>query len=113
MAARFEWPTVLETTEYVLVGSRVFEPILNERRTANSEVWSKAKSWRFGFYFGDGDTRLWVPRRRPDGTANDDERVINFRHPLGRKAFRILMLGYGTGFLTVTALVAALLGVRW
>ncbi len=113
MATRFEWPAVLESTQYVLVGSRVFEPFLREKRDANAEVWSRPTSWRFGFYFGAGDTRLWVPRRERDGTPNDAERVINFKHPLGRKAFRILMFGYGTGFLTVCALVAALLGVRW
>ncbi|MBS1715941.1 MAG: hypothetical protein JST30_16560 [Armatimonadetes bacterium] len=113
MATRFEWPTVLQTTEYVLVGSRVFEPLIKERKDANRDVWSRPSSWRFGFYFGTGDTRLWVPRRRADGSAHDDERVINFRHPLGKKAFRILMFGYGTALSTLGLIVLALFGVRW
>lgn len=109
----FEWPVVLETTSHALVGSRVFEPYLDQRRTDNTASWSDKRHWMLGFYFGKNDTRLWVPRRLKNGGAKDDDRVINFGHPLGRKAFRILMLGYMIGFAALTMVVAALAGIRW
>jgi hypothetical protein len=112
-ASRFDWPDVIESTRFALVASRACAPFLDERREANFLVWSDSKKWKFGFYFGEGDTRLWAPRRLADGSQHPVERVINFSHPRGRPAFRILMLAYGTALALVGAVVAALAGVRW
>jgi hypothetical protein len=111
--SRFDWPDVVESTRFALVGSRVFEPYLEERRESNERVWSDPGRWRFGFYFGEGDTRLWVPRRLKDGRGHPTEAVINFCHRRGRPAFRILLLAYGTGLSLAGAVLAALAGARW
>ena len=109
----FEWPSIYECSPTALVASRLFEPFLDERRARNREVWQDKRSWKFGFYFGKGDTRLWVPQRPKKGLYQDEVRVINFSHPLGRKAFRILVLAYATGAIAATMTIAAILGVRW
>ncbi|MBS1721371.1 MAG: hypothetical protein JSS66_00020 [Armatimonadetes bacterium] len=109
MPARFDWPEVMETTALALVASRLFEPFIDERRERNEAVWSDQNRWLFGYYFGRGDTRLWVPRRN----GADGGRVINFSHPLGRKAFRILVLAYGIGTVSAAIVAAAALGARW
>lgn len=110
---RFEWPIVYETSASALVASKVFEPFLEERRARNREIWHNSQNWRLGFYFGKGDTRLWVPPKPKKGLYTDNVRVINFAHPLGRKAFRVLALGYGIGLVAASMLVAWLCGVRW
>src|SRR5690349_8809247 len=95
---RFEWGQVLETPVHALVAERAFGPFLDQRRNENRQVWFDRRSWRLGFYFGHGDTRLWVPRR--SRRVTDCERlVINFAHPLGRKALRVLGLAYAIGFI--------------
>lgn len=104
----FEWPVVLESRACVLVGSKVFEPWIDDRRRANKAEWENPNHWKFGFYFGKDDTRLWVPK---PGQTDPDLRIINFGHPLGKKAFRILMLGYAIGLVTLGLLVIALLRV--
>ena len=104
---------MLETTTYALVGSRVCEPYLSERKKQNFESWHNKNNWFLGFYFSKTDSRLWVPRRLKNGTPWDAERVINFSHRQARKAFRILMLAYATGFALATTLVLYILGVRW
>ncbi|MCW5938985.1 MAG: hypothetical protein KF884_04410 [Fimbriimonadaceae bacterium] len=111
--SRFDWPDVIKSTRFTLVASRVCVAFLDERREANQGIWSDPGRWRFGFYFGEGDTRLWVPRRMKNGQEDPVERVINFCHRRGRPAFRILMFAYGTGLALIIALVAALAGVRW
>jgi len=109
----FEWPAVYESTVCALVASRLFEPFLEERRARNREIWSEPRNWRLGFYFGKGDTRLWVPRKPKNGLYQDQARIINFSHPMRRKAFRILATGYGIGFIAIVMTVAALSGIRW
>ncbi|MCW5935836.1 MAG: hypothetical protein KIT11_00825 [Fimbriimonadaceae bacterium] len=109
----FDWPAVVEMPIHAVVADRIWRPILTERRLRNQEVWDDAARWRMGFYFGEGDTRLWVPRRLENGKANEEDRVINFAHPLGRRAFRILMLAYGIAAVAGVFFAMALAGVRW
>lgn len=98
-------------SERILV--ELAEPYLDNLRARNQMVWSNPRRWRLGFYFGVDDTRLWVPRRCSCGAPRENDRVLNFGHPQGKKAFRILMLAYATGALLLATLVAAGLGVRW
>lgn len=109
----FTWPPTVEMPIHAVVAERIWRPILNERRQRNHDVWEDSARWRMGFYFGEGDTRLWVPRRLADGTAIEVDMVINFSHPLGRRAFRILMLGYGITAVAGVIFAMALFGVRW
>jgi hypothetical protein len=95
------------------VAARVCEPYLAEARFRNDAVWSNPRNWRFGFYFGKDDSRLWVPRRDRNGKPRDGQRVVNFGHPIGRKSFPILMLAYFTGLLGAITLIAIALGARW
>lgn len=95
------------------VASRMCQDYLDHRRWVNDLTWQNPRHWVMGFYLGEGDTRLWVPKRRADGKPYETERVINFRHPQGRKAFGVLMLAYGTGAVTVLFLLAIALGQRW
>ena len=95
------------------VAVRIFERPLLEIRTRDDFVWSNVRNWRFGFYFGKDDSRLWVPRRCACGAPQDHVRVINYAHPMGRKAFRLLMFGYAVGVTLAGTLVAAAFGVRW
>ena len=111
--SRFEWPVVYESRVCALVASRLFEPFLEERRTRNKEIWSNPQNWRLKFYFGKGDTRLWVPPRPKNGLYQDKIRIINFGHPMGKRAFRILSLGYGIGIAACVMILAALSGIRW
>jgi uncharacterized membrane protein len=92
---------------------RMTELAMADVRARNELIWSNPGCWRLGFYFGEGDTRLWVPRRCACGAPRDADRVINFRHPVGRTAFRILMLGYATAALLAVAIAAIALGARW
>ncbi len=110
---RFVWPGVLGSSRCALVAGRLAEPFLTERRQANDEVWADGRNWRVGFYFGAGDSRLWVPRRDRWGRPVDSVRVVNFAHPRGRRAFRVLVLAYGIAAVTAALFTAALLGVRW
>ncbi len=103
----------LERGRFHLVGERLAQPYLAEIKQANTERWHRSRSWMLGLYFGVGDSRLWVPRRRWDGTAHPSVRVINFSHPLGRKALPVLLLGYLVGFLIVATLTAFAIGIRW
>lgn len=108
-----EFVVALVEPRHRAVATRVAEPLLSEDRFRNEVIWANPRRWRFGFYFGEGDTRLWVPRRGNDGEPVDSDRVLNFAHPLGRKAFRLLMFGYATGLALAGVVVAVLLGVRW
>jgi uncharacterized membrane protein len=107
-----EEPTLVEP-RFLAVAAMASDPFLEERARSNAEVWHDRRSWVGPFYFGAGDTRLWTPKRNRDGTPHDSDRVINFRHPLGRKAFGVLMLGYLVGALAVLTLAALALGHRW
>ncbi|HRF59772.1 MAG TPA: hypothetical protein PLH94_07655 [Fimbriimonadaceae bacterium] len=108
-----EFVVALVEPRHRAVATKVAEPLLAEDRFRNDVIWANSKRWRFGFYFGQGDTRLWVPRRGAKAEPIDAERVLNFAHPLGRKAFRLLMFGYATGLALAGVVVAALFGVRW
>lgn len=83
------------------------EPILHSRRAGNQAEWAKNENWIFGFYYCAADSRLWVPARR-EGRFVKEKRVINFGHPLGRRAMKTLALAYGAGIVFVCFLVAAL-----
>lgn len=105
--------TTRETTLCDRIAVRLGEPILQELRARDRMVWSNPRHWKLGFYFGRDDSRLWVPRRCGCGAERERDRIINFGHPQGRKAFWLLMFGYGTGLALLGCLVAAALGVRW
>ena len=96
-----------------LVVARLIEPYLGDLRARNDIVWGNPKQWVLGFYFGVEDSRLWVPRRCSCGAPRDQDRVINFGHPLGRKAFRILIFAYGVSVALCGVLAGAALGYRW
>lgn len=83
------------------ISERVAEPYLEEVRFRNQAVWANTGNWYFGFYIGRGDARLWVPRRLRSGEADGRRRVLNFGHPLGRRALRVLVAGYFVGTLLV------------
>ncbi len=100
-------------TRFQSVAVRLSEPFLTERKLDNHSVWTNAKNWHLGFYFGKEDTRLWVPKMRRQGKEDPNQRVINFAHPLGRKAFKILMLGYTVAALGAATLLAYAFGIRW
>ena len=97
----------------LVVASRLADDFLEHRRWTNNLTWQNPRNWVRGFYFGEGDTRLWVPKRQIDGHQHPTDRVINFRHELGRKAFGVLMLGYGIGAVSLILLIAIAFGQRW
>jgi uncharacterized membrane protein len=111
--SRFDWPIVHETTSCALVASRVFEPFLERRRADNSQAWNDRSNWHFGFYYSTEDTRLWVPRRKLNGTTDDQTRVVNFGHRRGRRALGVLVLAYTIGLVAVVMTALVLSGVRW
>lgn len=98
---------------HLVVASRLADDYLEHRRWTNNLTWQNPRNWVRGFYFGEGDTRLWVPKRQVDGHQHPTDRVINFRHALGRKAFGVLMLGYGIAVVSILLLVAIAFGQRW
>lgn len=91
---------------------RVCQPLLDQIRRRNEAVWLDRGRWRFGLYFGDGDTRLWAPAKLRGGAPDPDRRVLNFNHPLGRKPFLALMLCYLSFALLGLFVAAYLLGQR-
>lgn len=97
----------------IIFASRLADDYLDRKRWANNLTWQNPRHWVRGMYFGEGDTRLWVPKRQADGHPHPTDRVINFRHQMGRKAFGILMLGYGIGAVSVLMLIAIAFGKRW
>lgn len=97
----------------IAVASRLADDYLEHKRWTNKLAWQNPRNWVMGFYFGEGDSRLWVPRRGKDGQPHTTDRVINFRHELGRRAFGILMLGYGIGAVSLILLIAIAFGQRW
>lgn len=94
------------------VAVRISDRALADRRYRNELIWANPSRWRCGFYFGEGDTRLWVPRRRRGGRPDCRRCVINFCHEEGRTALPILALAYVSGALLVTLGALALLAVR-
>lgn len=107
-----DWRAFAET-RHLAVAAKMAEPVLNQIQMINAECWSTKSNWRLGFYFGSKDTRLWVPTRSKRGTESSARRVINFGHPLGRSAFKTLMLAYGSTALFTLALLAIAAGIRW
>ncbi|MCG9895233.1 MAG: hypothetical protein MH204_07145 [Fimbriimonadaceae bacterium] len=89
------------------MADRLCRPILEGRRAVNQACWADRNNWVFGFYFGAEDSRLWVPRMRR-GEPDDDVRVLNFAHPLGRPASRILLLAYLIGGIFFGLLISSL-----
>jgi uncharacterized membrane protein len=108
-----ERPQVADVARFALVASRIAAPYLRARREINEACWSDSARWKFGFYFGRADTRLCVPRRMCDGSADDANRVINFGHPMGRRPFKILMTAYAIGLVGLAMTGAAVVGLRW
>lgn len=94
---------------YIAFASRLAQPLLQSVRQGNEAVWQDNASWKFGFYFGKGDRRLWVPRPTPFGAPHPEERVINFCHPAAKGALRILVLAYVIGILAGAVLLTGLL----
>lgn len=95
---------VVEETSLIDVGSRIGNELIAERKFRNRSLWQNRRHWFLGYYRCTGDTRLWVPRRSKGGEPIEEDRVINFGHPIGRKALPILLLTYG-----ITVAAAAVL----
>ena len=95
------------------VGTRVSHEYIESRLARNSAIWAERGSWLLGFYFGVGDDRLWVPRRRKGGEPDPEARIINFSHQCGRQPAQILMLVYLISAITVVVLGAIAAGYRW
>ena len=95
------------------VGTRVSQEYIQSLLARNNAIWSEKGSWLLGFYFGVGDDRLWVPRRRKGGVPDPEARIINFSHPRGRQPAQILMLVYLISAVTVVVLGAIAGGYRW
>jgi uncharacterized membrane protein len=93
------------------VGTTLSQEYINSLRAKNDSVWNTKKSWFLCFYFGQGDDRLWVPKRTPQG-QHPDKRVINFAHPDGKQAAQILMLCYLIGTVGVVLLGSFVIGYR-
>lgn len=89
------------------LADRWADPILHGRRAANFSEWSRKENWLFGFYFSTADTRLWVPSKASKGRPHDSKRVLNFGHPAGRPAIKILILAHAAGFVFLGFLGAA------
>lgn len=85
---------VVEPVNLVDVGSRIGNELIAERKFRNHAMWASRKHWFLGYYFCTGDTRLWVPKRAKGGEPIEEDRVINFGHPLGKRALPVLLLGY-------------------
>lgn len=93
----------------ISVGSRLGRELIASYQQANMAVWQDPRSWRGKWYFGYGDQRLWVPRRMLGGRSHPEERVINFCHPMGRRAFRLLVGAYAISFLAVGVIINEIL----
>lgn len=94
------------------IGVRLSQDYLDSERARNNHIWEDRRNWFYGFYFGRGDTRLWVPRKGKS-RANAEILVVNFSHPKGREAAKVLGLAYlicTTGAVIVSAIA---LGYRW
>lgn len=102
---------IVDELDGLEIGSRVAEPYLGEMRFRNESIWANRSRWKFGFYFGEGDSRLWVPTRDRDGRRNDDRRVMNFCHPLGRRAFVVLAIAYVLGTAATVGFLSYLFGM--
>ncbi len=94
------------------VGTTLSQEYINSLRAKNDSVWNSKKSWFLCFYFGQGDDRLWVPKRTPKG-QDPVKRVINFAHPSGRQAGQVLLISYLIGTVAVVLLGAMAIGYRW
>jgi len=93
----------------IAFASRLAQPLLQSLKQGNEAVWQDNASWKFGFYFGKGDRRLWVPKPTPFGAPHPEERVINFCHPAAKGAFRVLVLVYAIGILAGAVVLAGVL----
>ena len=94
------------------VGTALSQEYIKSVRAKNDAVWNERKSWFLCFYFGQGDDRLWVPKR-VRGQQDAVRRVINFSHPDGKQAAQILMLAYLIGAIGVVLVGAIAFGLRW
>lgn len=89
------------------IGVRLGEQFLAERRARNEEIWHSPSSWVLGIYYGVGDTRLWVPKK--GSNSESSQRAINFAHPLGRPALRMLVFCYTVGIVAAAIIAEQLL----
>ena len=103
--ANFEWPLVHETTTHVLVASKVFDQYLHEKNARNEACWKQKRNWFLGFYRCREDSRLWVPMRGQKSRFSAGKLIINFGHPMGKKAAKVLGLAYG-----ISAIALVLIG---
>ena len=93
------------------VGATLSQEYIRSLRAKNDSVWNTKKSWFLCFYFGQGDDRLWVPRRTAKG-PDDAKRVINFAHPAGKQAAQVLMISYLIGAIGLVLIGAFVIGYR-
>ena len=94
------------------LGSRLSQEYIVSIKAKNDSVWNDRKSWILGFYFGAGDERLWVPRRAK-GEPDPERMIINFAHPKGKQAARVLMLAYLVCKVGAVLVIAMYLGYSW
>lgn len=86
--------------------------LIETRAYRNSLIWADESSWVFGLYKGNGDTRLWVPRRCQDGSAHPTEMTLNLRHPIGNRTLNIIY-GLALGVFAGLWIIAGMTIPRW
>ena len=104
--------TAIVDSRIMRLGSRLSQEYIVSIKAKNDSVWYDKKSWIAGFYFGTGDDRLWVPRRAK-GEQHPVKRIINFAHPNGKQAARVLMLAYLVCTVGAVLITAMYFGYSW
>lgn len=94
------------------MGTKLSHEYIDSLRAKNDTVWRDRKSWFLCFYFGQGDDRLWVPRKI-HGQPHAERRVINFSHAQGKQAAQVLLLSYLIGTIGVVVVASIAFGYRW
>ena len=97
---------------FMKLGGSLSQEYLASLKAINVSVWNDRKSWFLCFYFGQGDDRLWVPTRRK-GKPHPHKRIINFAHPSGKQAARVLLLAYMICAVGIVVVASIALGSRW
>jgi hypothetical protein len=83
--------------------------VIESRKSDNNDVWDNPRSWKWGHYHGQGDSRLWVPKRSRNGQPNFGRQVINYSHPRAAKAWRMLLTVYAVSGLAGAVILADVL----
>jgi hypothetical protein len=102
----------LVDTSMMKLGASLSQEYISSLKAINDSVWNDRKSWFLCFYFGQGDDRLWVPTKLR-GKPHPDKRIINFAHPSGKQAARVLLLAYMICAIAVVVVGSVAIGNRW